>query len=98
MDRVKVEKDWKVRGFSCSLWIDPPGQVWEDYQHETDELLMLIEGQLELEMQGKVLYPKIGEEILIPGKTLHTVRNTGNKTSRWLYGYQRKKSQNAPPA
>ena len=25
-------------GFSCDLWVDPPGQVWEDYRHATDEL------------------------------------------------------------
>jgi mannose-6-phosphate isomerase-like protein (cupin superfamily) len=90
MDRVKVEKDWRARGFSCGLWIDPPGQVWEDYQHEVDELLMLVEGEIELEMQGKILRPKVGEEVLIPAHTLHTVRNVGRVTSRWLYGYQRK--------
>ena len=95
MDRVKVEKDWKVRGFSCALWIDPPGQVWENYSHETDELLMLIEGNLELEMNGKISHPKVGEEVLIPANSLHAVRNIGSKTNRWLYGYKRKKSKNA---
>ena len=32
--------------------------------------------------------PAIGEEILIPARTSHTVRNTGNTTARWLYGYK----------
>ena len=89
MDRVKIEKDWKQRGFSCGLWVDPPGQVWEDYQHGMDELLMLIEGELELEMSGKTVRPKVGEEIVIPANTLHTVRNIGRGTSRWLYGYKK---------
>lgn len=88
LDRVKIAKDWKARGFSCDLWVDPPGQVWEDYVHATDELLMLMEGALELEMQGKTLRPAIGEEILIPAHTSHTVRNTGSTTARWLYGYR----------
>ena len=26
-----VEGDWPSRGFSCGLWVDSPGQVWEDY-------------------------------------------------------------------
>ena len=88
VDREKVAKDWKARGFSCDLWVDPPGQVWEDYLHSTDELLMLMEGKLELEMQGKTLRPAVGEEVLIPAHTSHTVRNTGGTTARWLFGYE----------
>ncbi|MCI0526849.1 MAG: cupin domain-containing protein [Nitrospira sp.] len=90
IDRNQVGKDWHTRGFSCDLWVDPPGQVWEDYIHSTDELLMILEGELEMEMQGKTFRPKIGEEVFISAKTLHTVRNVGNTTSRWLYGYKRK--------
>ncbi|HEY3197953.1 MAG TPA: cupin domain-containing protein [Nitrospirales bacterium] len=88
LDQGQKAKDWQARGFSCGLWVDPPGQVWEDYMHSTDELLMLIEGALELEMQGKTLRPPIGEEILIPAHTSHTVRNIGGTTARWLYGYK----------
>jgi mannose-6-phosphate isomerase-like protein (cupin superfamily) len=88
VDRAKIANDWKARGFSCGLWVDPPGQVWEDYVHSTDELVMLIEGALELEMQGKILRPAIGEEVLIPANTSHTVRNIGGTTAKWLYGYK----------
>ena len=88
IDRATVENDWKARGFSCGLWVDPPGQVWEDYVHATDELVMLIEGALELEMQGRILRPAIGEEVLIAANTSYTVRNTGGTTARWLYGYR----------
>ncbi len=56
--------------------------------HATDELLMILEGALELEMQGKTLRPAIGEEIFIPAGTNHTVRNTGSTTARWLFGYK----------
>ena len=45
--RSKAEADWRSRRFSCGLWVDPPGQVWEDYVHATDELLMVLEGELE---------------------------------------------------
>jgi mannose-6-phosphate isomerase-like protein (cupin superfamily) len=81
LDRAQIAKDWQGRGFSCGLWVDPPGQVWEDYVHSTDELLMLMEGALELEMQGKTFRPAIGEEVLIPAHTSHTVRNIGATTS-----------------
>lgn len=88
VDRLQIAKDWRARGFSCGLWVDPPGQVWEDFVHSTDELLMLMEGALELEMQDKTFHLAIGEEVLIPAHTNHTVRNTGGTTARWLYGYK----------
>ena len=38
VDQAAVERSWRERGFSCGLWVDPPGQVWADYVHDTDEL------------------------------------------------------------
>jgi len=88
IDRAQVESGWRTRGFSCGLWVDPPGQVWEDYIHSTDELLMVLEGELELEMQGRTFRPGNGEEIFIPARETHSVRNVGGTTARWLYGYK----------
>ena len=88
IDPVQVENAWRQRGFSCGLWVDPPGQVWEDYVHQTDELVMVIEGDLELKFQGRRFHPAIGEEVLIPARVRHTVSNVGKTTARWLYGYK----------
>ena len=85
-----VSKDWKARGFSCDLWIDPPGQRWEDFIHSTDEVVIVVEGEVEFEISGITSHPKIGEEIFIPAGAVHSVRNIGNTTSRWLYGYGKK--------
>lgn len=89
MDRKRVERDWRVRGFSCDLWTDPPGQVWRGYVHNVYELFMVIEGEIELETPGRVFRPAIGEEVLIPAKVVHSVRNVGPSTARWLYGYRK---------
>ncbi|MGD9727023.1 MAG: cupin domain-containing protein [Nitrospiraceae bacterium] len=88
IDGKQIELKWRQRGFSCGLWVDPPGQVWEDYVHQTDELIMLIEGALELEFTGRRFRPEIGEEVLIPALVRHTVENVGEGTVRWLYGYK----------
>ena len=88
MDLSHVSEDWGQRGFSCAVWTDPPGQVWADFVHTVDELVMLIEGEIELSFHGKTLHPKVGEEILIPAHTKHTVKNIGSTTSRWYYGYK----------
>ena len=88
VDRASVAQDWLGRGFSCDLWVDPPGQVWENYVHSVDELVMLLEGELELKVQGRVFQPKIGEEVFIPAHGTHSVRNIGGTTAKWLYGYK----------
>ncbi|MEX2303841.1 MAG: cupin domain-containing protein [Bryobacterales bacterium] len=89
IDRKQIAQDWKQRGFSCELWTDPPGQRWEDFQHATDELVTVLEGDVEFEIEGTVHHPQAGDELLIPAGALHSARNIGSTTTRWLYGYRR---------
>jgi hypothetical protein len=68
-----IRRDWAARGFSCDIWTDPPGQVWQDYVHAVDELLMLIDGAIELRFGGRVLQ-KSGTVYLIDrGSIKYTV-------------------------
>ena len=60
----KVRQDWRARGFSCDLWTDPPGQVWNNFVHPTDELVIVLEGEMEFELEGKKNHPKMHEEVL----------------------------------
>jgi quercetin dioxygenase-like cupin family protein len=88
VEASRVQNDWRQRGFSCALWTDPPGQVWADFVHPVDELLLPVEGELELTVQGRTWRPALGEAVFIPAGAPHTVRNVGGTTSRWLYGYR----------
>lgn len=90
IDIDQVRSNWAQRGFSCDVWVDPPGQRWEDFVHATDELVMVLEGEVEFEVAGVVSRPPPGEELFIPAGALHSVRNRGSRTSRWLYGYRRR--------
>ncbi|WP_245817450.1 cupin domain-containing protein [Hydrococcus rivularis] len=90
MDYSQIKQNWEKRGFSFGVWSDPPGQIWADYTHDTDELVMLAEGEIELSFGGQILRPRVGEEILIPAREPHTVRNIGQTTNRWYYGYKHK--------
>jgi hypothetical protein len=89
IDRERVAADWAKRGFGCDLWIDKPGQRWEDFMHPTDELVLVLDGKLEFGIAGKVCHPAIGEELLIPAGAVHSDRNIGSNTAKWLYGYKR---------
>jgi len=89
IDREQITSNWARRGFSCDLWVDLPGQRWEEFSHATDELVIVLEGVMEFEIDGRIHHPRIGEELLIPAGAVHSARNIGTTTARWLYGYRR---------
>lgn len=84
-----LARKWTKEEFSCGLWVDPPGQRWENYVHEVDEVVCVAEGALELEMEGKKRILKPGDKAFIPARTNHSVRNVGRRAARWYYGYKR---------
>ena len=88
MDHEHVKPNWTQRGFSFGIWTDPPGQRWENFTHGTDEVVMVIDGSVEFEIGGKIHHPRPGDELLIPAGVVHSVRNIGERTAHWLYGYQ----------
>ncbi|MGK0154880.1 MAG: mannose-6-phosphate isomerase-like protein (cupin superfamily) [Neolewinella sp.] len=82
-----VQADWANRGFTCELWIDPPNQVWHNFEHDVDELVFLLEGTCQIELDGRTIRMNAGDELTIPDGTRHTVRNCGDGPARWLHGY-----------
>ena len=86
--RERIAAEWAQRGFSCDLWTDPPGQRWEDVTHATDEVAIVLEGDMQFEVAGRILHPQPGEELLIPAGAVHSAHNIGGTTVRWLYGYR----------
>ncbi len=89
-DRKQLAEEWAVRGYSCGLWIDPPGREWVDFVHSTDELVLVAEGRLRLEIEDEVVELGPGDEALIPGRANHSVYNIGGTEARWYYGYRRR--------
>ncbi len=87
MNFDQIKQDWHSRGYSFGVFRDPPRQVWADFVHQTDELVVLAEGEIEVEIEGKAERPKIGEEVFIPANAVHTVRNVGQTNNVWYYGY-----------
>ena len=79
MHSSKIKESWRSRGYSFGVFQDPPKQVWANFVRKTDELVVLAEGEIEIEIEGKVYQPRIGEEVFIPANASHTVRNIGSK-------------------
>jgi mannose-6-phosphate isomerase-like protein (cupin superfamily) len=87
IDADKVAADWRQRGYSCNLFVDPPGQQWLDFTHACNELVTVVEGRLEMTVGDARLEMGPGDEVFIPAHALHSVINIHNGISRWLFGY-----------
>ncbi len=82
-----VRSDWSARGYDCHPFTDPPGQTWRDFVHDTNEVVTVVEGRLELTVGDDVVTADPGDEVFIPRGAVHTVRNIHTGTTRWLFGY-----------
>ena len=70
MNSDQINQDWHSRGYSFGVFRDPPSQVWADFIHRTDELVVLAEGGIEVEIEGKAERFQIGEMVFIPAKEI----------------------------
>ena len=82
-----VARDWRARGYDCRPFVDPPGQEWNNFVHETNELVTVTEGRLEMTVAGQHFMVEPGDEVYITKGTVHSVRNSNDGTTRWLFGY-----------
>ena len=89
MNQEQIKKNWESRGYSFGIFKDLPEQIWADFVHRTDELVVLAEGKIEIKIEGKSEKPPIGMEVFIPAKAIHTVRNVGKTNNVWYYGYKK---------
>jgi mannose-6-phosphate isomerase-like protein (cupin superfamily) len=87
IDTDAVRTEWAQAGFSCELWIDPPDQIWHDFVHDVDERRLLLEGEGQVDMDGRSIRLRPGDELVIRAGTRHTVRNCGEGPARWLRGH-----------
>jgi quercetin dioxygenase-like cupin family protein len=87
VDAAGVAKDWRSRGYSCTDFVDPPGQQWNGFVHRTNELVTVVEGRLSVEVAGATAELGPGDELFIPRDAVHSVRNAHAGRTRWLFGY-----------
>ena len=83
----EVASNWKSRGYGCHTFSDPPDRVWNDFVHQTNELVTVVDGQLELTVGNQTVFVHPGDEIFIPRGVTHSVRICSNTKTSWLFGY-----------
>jgi mannose-6-phosphate isomerase-like protein (cupin superfamily) len=87
LDRDQMAQDWGERGYSCDVFIDPPGREWNDFVHAMNELVTVMDGRLKLTIGGEEIIAEPGDEVFIPKGVRHSVKNISSSMTRWLYGY-----------
>ncbi|MDX1570368.1 MAG: cupin domain-containing protein [Xanthomonadales bacterium] len=87
MDRTEVARAWAEHGYSCDLFVDPPGRTWVDFIHSCNELVTVVEGRLRMTIDDQVFVAEPGDEVFIPKGAEHSVENIHPTTTKWLYGY-----------
>jgi Mannose-6-phosphate isomerase len=87
LNRGAVAAEWRACGYSCDLFVDPPGRAWMNFVHHRNELVAVAEGRLEVTVDGELFVAEPGDEIFIPRGTRHSLRNIYPAATRWLYGY-----------
>lgn len=87
LNRDEVARSWGQRGYSCDVFVDPPGREWNDFVHATNELVAVLDGKLRLTIGGEEIIAEPGDEVFIPKGACHSVKNISDSSTYWLYGY-----------
>lgn len=74
-------------GFSFGTFDDPPGQLWADFVHDTDEFVVVASGDMTIEVAGETARCGPGDLVLIPAHASHTLLTLSPEGSTWHYGY-----------
>ncbi|MEH2513665.1 quercetin dioxygenase-like cupin family protein [Nitrobacteraceae bacterium AZCC 1564] len=65
-----------------------PGKTFPKHTHPGEEIIYMLEGSLEYDIEGKPpVTLKAGDVLFIPAGTAHTVKNTGTVTGSELSTY-----------
>ncbi len=64
-----------------------PGASFGEHSHPGEEMIYVIEGSLEYEVEGKSVILHAGEVLFIPAGTIHAAKNNGNSIGVELATY-----------
>ncbi|MEM4729598.1 MAG: cupin domain-containing protein [Thermoplasmata archaeon] len=72
----------RMEGLIVTLW--PNTNFGRVYSHEGEEIRMVLEGELEIDVDGKCYRLKKGEVLWHSSELPHALRNPGKKRVRYL--------------
>ncbi|NRB17778.1 MAG: cupin domain-containing protein [Rhodobacteraceae bacterium] len=83
----EVKSAWLQEGFDFGIFRDQPGQEWNDFVHDTDEFVVVAEGELTIRVGAETAECKAGDLVCVPRGAVHSLKTTSQNGSVWFYGY-----------
>lgn len=87
VDPATVRSDWTAQGYSFHRMVDPPGQEWNNFVHDTDEYVIVAEGELVIDVGDERAQCGPGDLVRIPRGAVHSLKTVSARGSVWFYGY-----------
>jgi mannose-6-phosphate isomerase len=66
------------------ITVQPGGSLSLQYHHGRDELWVVLDEGAEIELGDTIIWPRVGERVFIPRKTVHRLAATGDRAVRIL--------------
>lgn len=88
IDVENLKNKWEQKGFKCEIHMGTPGEAWSSKGHDTKEIFIPLEGEIEVSFQGKTYHPAIGEECIIPANNDHSFKSKTASRYYWIVGYE----------
>jgi mannose-6-phosphate isomerase-like protein (cupin superfamily) len=86
MDAREWERTLRAEGFShVFTWQDGPGADYPDHTHEMLTAHVILDGQMELTLNGQTRIYKAGERCDVPAGAVHSAR-MGLAGCRYIVG------------
>ena len=82
-----IQAAWQQEGFDFGIFRDPPGQEWNDFIHDTDEYVLVVDGTLTISVGAQTADCEAGDLVRIPRGAVHSLKTTSAGGSGWFYGY-----------
>lgn len=74
-NKEEIKQRMLREGYSIiNEYNDPPHEVFPDHDHLGDQLLVVLEGSIEILMDGKISVLEPGDEIFFPAKVMHSAK------------------------
>lgn len=72
IDRKKIEEGVRKDGFNPIYISDPPNFSYKEHAHPEVKLLLFLEGEMKITIDGESFLCSPGDRIIIPGDTSHS--------------------------
>ncbi len=89
----QTAQEWSSRGYQCTYRTASPGQHLPKAVYDTDSVIVVLAGQLEVSFKGATHFPGPGRRVHVPAGVQYTVRTADNADSAWLRGLERDLAQ-----